>query len=105
MITLIQIPAPSPSEISAASDYEHSITHRFSELPLSIDIANKKFILLGAILFSPPVIPSELGHYVTAIKLNDIWEVYDDLRKKTYELNKESHVCFNILLYIEEEFE
>ena len=69
-----------------------------------MNIAGKKFVLFGAILFTPPLIPEDLGHYTAAIKLNQRWEVYDDIRNGTYEISNEETVYFSVLFYLEEEF-
>lgn len=63
---------------------------------------NRTYVVSSAVLFSPPVVENEIGHYVCAVRFNKSWEVYDDLRNGTYSLRTIDKVHIHALHYIEQ---
>lgn len=82
------------------TNYEPNIQYKFSEIPVSIAVSNKKFVLFGAFLFTPSPVPGDIGHYTAAIKINDQWEIYDDMSTKAAHWNKDKHVIIHTIFYI-----
>lgn len=74
------------------------MTHKFSEIPITI--MNDSYVLFAAFLYSYGVSDSDIGHYTTAIKINDKWEIYDDLKQKSEEISPNKAVFIHALLYL-----
>lgn len=51
-------------------------------------------------LLVPPENERGLGHYSTAVRINNVFEVFDDLKPKTYQIDKKEQVCVHSLLYV-----
>lgn len=61
---------------------------------------NDKYILFAAFLYSLGVSAADVGHYMTGIKVNDKWEIYDDLKQKPEEVSPNKAVFIHALLYL-----
>lgn len=96
VIDLFQIPTTTTNTVD--SDYEPTIKRKFSTIPISI--MDDSYILLAAFLYSPGVSDSDIGHYTTGIKVNDKWEIYDDLKQKAEEVSSNKEVIIHALLYL-----
>lgn len=93
-IQIFQVPAVVKT---STTDYEPAIKHKLSEIPIAI--MNDSYVLSAAVLFSYGVSDSDIRHYTAAIKINDKWEIYDDMKQKTEEVsNKE--VIVHAILYL-----
>lgn len=55
---------------------------------------------MGVIIFQPPTV-GKIGHYIAAIKVNNLFIVYDDLRSKTYNLSANESVAIHVLFYVQ----
>lgn len=62
---------------------------------------NDRYILLAAFLYSPGVSGADIGHYTAAIKVNDKWEIFDDLKQKSEEVSPNKAVMIHALFYLE----
>lgn len=74
---------------------------RLMNVPEAIKILDKDFIIAGAIVFIPPIMDGDIGHYVCAIKMNNQWVVYDDNDSKSPK-NKSSAalILIHALMYV-----
>lgn len=63
---------------------------------------NDDYILLAAFLYSSGVSDTDIGHYMTGIKINDRWEIYDDLKQKCEDVSPNKEVTIHALLYIKQ---
>lgn len=70
------------------------------DLPIKLEFGTKVYALFGVILFHSPLIQGDSGHYVAAVKLNKTWQVFDDLKSKTYNIKKTEKVVVHFLFYI-----
>lgn len=70
------------------------------DVPVSISLDNKAYSLATAIIFTPPGNEKGIGHYTAAVRFNNNFEVFDDLKPKTYKLNDTTPVCMQSLLYV-----
>lgn len=61
---------------------------------------NDSYILSAAFLYSLGVSDADVGHYTTGIKVNDKWEIYDDLKQKPEEVSSNKEVTIHALLYL-----
>lgn len=73
--------------------------HQLKQIPTSIQLGGN-YALAASILFTPPVIPNDIGHYTAAIRFNSNWEVFDDLRNSTYTISDSTDICVHCLVYI-----
>lgn len=71
------------------------------DIPETIKISDIDFVIAGAIVFIPPIVDGDIGHYVCADKINNQWEIYDDLESKSPQ-NKSSNasVIIHALMYV-----
>lgn len=93
---------PIPSIEPANEDNETIITYKLCQLKLRLILGDKIYLLFGLILFQPPQLKENIGHYVAAVKVGDEYVVFDDLRKKPYRLERNEDVNIHLLFYIEE---
>lgn len=62
---------------------------------------NERYILLAVFVHSPGVAMNDIGRYTTAIKLNDTFEIFDDLKPKSYVVSKnKKSMLIHALQYI-----
>lgn len=80
--------------------YEKSVQKPLKDIPLIITLDGRSYLLAAAILFAPPSNATGLGHYTTAVRINDKFEVYDDLRPNTFTVDNDLPVCIHCLLYV-----
>lgn len=83
-----------------ATDYETINETKLEDLPIKLEFGIKVYALFGVILFHPPLIQDDSGHYVAAVKLNNTWQIFDDLKSKTYNIKKTEKVVVHFLFYI-----
>lgn len=67
---------------------------------MSLEFGEKKFALFGVVLYQPPIISGDSGHYMGAVKLNNTWQVFDDHKTKPYNIKKTENVVIHNLFYI-----
>lgn len=81
--------------------YETEMQYKLKDIPEIITISNKHFVIVGAIVFIPPIVDGDVGHYICADKVNNQWEIYDDLDSKSPK-NKSSqaNVIIHALMYV-----
>lgn len=82
---------------SNAANYESIASSSLCDIPVVISLDDNSFTLAAVILFSPP--SAGLGHFTAAIRINDKFEVFDDLRQSTYTIDNKLTVCVHSLLY------
>lgn len=83
-----------------SSDYEETQLWALEDIPIVFLLQNKSYVLAAIIMFAPPANERGLGHYSAAVRINNVFEVYDDLRPKTYQINKKVKVCVHTLIYV-----
>lgn len=71
------------------------------DIPEAINILNKDFVIVGAIVFIPPIMDGDIGHYVCVSKIKNQWEIYDDNDTKSPK-NKSprSNVLIDALMFV-----
>lgn len=75
--------------------------YQLSDIPEFIEISDKSFVLAGAIVFVPPLMVNDIGHYLCASKINNTWEFYDDMdRSSPRKKSSNSHVAIHSLMYV-----
>lgn len=82
------------------SSFEESAQRPLMDIPVVFTLADKRYSLAATILFAPPVNETGLGHYSAAVRFDNKFEVFDDLKAKTYKLNSTTPVCVHSLLYV-----
>lgn len=82
------------------SDYEDSVIHKLSEIPIAL--MNDSYVLSAAFLYSLGVTSADIGHYKTAIKINDKWEIYDDMKTKFEEVSPNKEAIIHALFYLKQ---
>lgn len=84
------------------TDVEPSYYHALENVPVTIKVTKGTYVLCGAILFKPPTSSVDIGHYVVAaVKINDTWEVFDDMQSKSKLFSRSKKVIIHNLLYIQ----
>lgn len=81
------------------SDFERVVDRTLDQLPICISLNDTNYQLAAAILFEPPETVG-IGHYTAAVKFNNSWEVFDDLRPTTFSLPSSTLVNVHSILYI-----
>lgn len=81
---------------------EQIVFYRLSQLKLHLTLEEKRYSLIGSILFEPLRTEAILGHYVAAVKCDECFMVFDDLRKTCYRMDEEIDVVIHCLFYIRE---
>lgn len=89
---------PTYISLTGSSDYGHRIERKLGEIPISI--MDNTYVLLAAFLYSGGISGADIGHYITGIKVNDKWEIYDDLKTKPEEVSPNKAVTIHALLYL-----
>lgn len=64
-----------------------------------ISIDETKYSLFGFIIFRAPLLQGGIGHYVSTIKVDDDFVIFDGLHKKSYILNKDDRFVIHCLFY------
>lgn len=93
-----------PNEGRDGNSYYETITFTaLRRVPLDVIINGTQYLLVGAVLFQPPhdTTVDSIGHYTAAIKVNQGFMVYDDMRTKTYHLKSTEEVVIHALLYVQ----
>lgn len=88
------------SLMDKAQSYEKSDQKPLKDIPLIITLDGTSYLLAAAILFAPPSNVTGLGHYTAAVRINDKYEVFDDLRPNTFTIPNNVPVCIHSLLYV-----
>lgn len=81
-----------------ASNYQVLNTFKLSDIPPMIHIENNLFHVRGAILCVPPLIDDDIEHYTCCVKINESWELYDNLQKKP-SIQKDKKVVLHCIFY------
>lgn len=74
--------------------------HELSEIPETIQVFRKRFVLIGAIIFNPPPTNNVIGHYRCAIKINQEWDIHDDLVRGPRKISPVEPVAIQTIFYI-----
>ncbi|KAJ6642712.1 NOF-FB transposable element, partial [Pseudolycoriella hygida] len=82
------------------TDVEPLRYHKLENIPLTLQVGKKMYLLVAAILFKPPILD---GHYIGVVRINDTWEAYDDMDSKSRSFSRTRNVIIHNLLYIEME--
>ena len=69
-------------------------------MPISLKFGAKTYALFGVVLYQPPLISEDSGHYMGAVKLNNTWQVFDDYKSKPYNIKKTESVVVHYIFYI-----
>lgn len=80
--------------------YENSDQKPLKNIPLIIELDGSSYLLAAAILFAPPRNVTALGHYNAAVRVNETFEIFDDLRPTTYTIDSKTEVCIHSLIYV-----
>lgn len=83
-----------------ASMFEESAVFKIKDVPLVLSIFDQKYVLFGLVLFKPPIFDSDIGHYTCAIRLNNKFEMYDDMRAKPFSVSANENAVIHCLFYI-----
>lgn len=86
---------------NAKTDLESLIQFELKDIPSTIEIMNRKYVISSAILYTPPALENGIGHYVCAVRFNNNWEVYDDYRNETFTIENSENVIIHALHYTE----
>lgn len=70
-----------------------------AEIPEVIKLNNEDYVLFGGILYLDPLIEGDKGHYITAIKINATWNIFDDKKTKPYFVSSKKTFTVDTLLY------
>lgn len=81
-------------------NYEETTQWPLKEIPLMISLDDKVYTLASVILFEPPRNANGIGHYTAAVRQNNKFEVFDDLRTSTYTIDNKTEACIHSLLYV-----
>lgn len=71
-------------------------------IPEVIGIENEKFALFGAIIVIPPLLNDDdfdIRRFVSAVKLNQTWSLFDDMKTKPMFIASEKKFFIHCLLY------
>lgn len=82
--------------------FEDAKATKLSEIPVVVKLQGDK-ILFGAILFIYPTLEGDSGRYVTAIKINESWSIFDDTKTQPYFVSQKKTFVVNALIYTEKE--
>lgn len=80
--------------------YEESAVFKIKDVPLVLNIFNQKYVLFGLAVFKPPLLQGDVGHYTSAIRINNKWEMYDDLRSRPFTVSSKEKVVIHVMFYI-----
>ena len=84
-------------------NYDEIVTYTLDQLKVTITLNDKRYFLFGLVLFQPPQLKESIGHYVAAVKYNNEYFIFDDLRKSSYRLEEGSELVINCLFYVHED--
>lgn len=84
---------------SVHSYVENQVQRKLNEIPLTLNMGNRAYQLSAVILFEPPRNNVGIGHYTTAVRFNNQWELFDDLRPSTYFIHGDTDVTLHCVLY------
>lgn len=59
--------------------------------------------MFGAILYIYPTLEGDSGHYISAIKINETWNIFDDMKTQPHFVSKNKIFVVNSLIYTEKE--
>lgn len=82
--------------------FEDEKATKLSEIPVVVKLQGDK-ILFGAILFIYPTLECDSGRYVTTIKINESWSIFDDTKTQPYFVSHKKTFVVNALIYTEKE--
>lgn len=82
------------------ANYEPTPQHSLNEIPPAITLNNKQYLLSSVIIFEPPHSHLGVGHFSTAIRLNERWEVFDDLRSNPYFVSSTQKLVVHSIMYL-----
>lgn len=93
-------PAKEYNHFLQGDNYELTPQHSLNEIPPTITLNNKQYLISSVILFEPPYSHLGVGHFSTAIRLNERWEVFDDLRSNTYFVSSTQKLVVHSIMYL-----
>lgn len=70
-----------------------------AEIPDVIDLCDEKYVLFGGILHLEAIMEGDTRHYVTAVKINETWTIFDDRKKQPYYVSSKKNFPIHTLLY------
>lgn len=80
--------------------FEESAVFKIKDVPVVIQVFSAWYFLVGLVLFNPPIFETDIGHYTAAIRLNNKWEIYDDMRSKPHPISANENAVIHCLFYI-----
>lgn len=80
--------------------FEETAVFKIKDVPLVINVSKNKYVLFGLIMFKPPFLECDIGHYTAAIRINNKWEVFDDMRSQSYCISSNTSAVIHCILYI-----
>lgn len=81
-----------------SADYEPINKVKFSEIPITI--IDESYVLFAVFICMPGINNTDIAHYTTGIRINDKWEIYDDLTDKPFEVNANKEIIVHAVLYL-----
>lgn len=73
---------------------------KIKDVPLVLNLFTLKYVLFGLVIFKPPLLECDTGHYTSAIRINNKWEMYDDLRSKPFTVPANENAVIHCIFYI-----
>lgn len=83
-------------------DEEDPRETKLCNIPEVIGIENEKFVLFGVVIVIPLLLDDDdldISHFVSAVKLNKCWTLYDDMKTKPMFIPSEKTFFVSCLLY------
>lgn len=93
-----QIPSTTHANQASTSRDTSTVKHSLNAIPISV--MEGRFVLMAVFVYSEGVNEKDIGHYAVAVKINDKFEIYDDLEAKCQEVSGEKKVIVHALLYL-----
>lgn len=91
-----QLPSCGPNSFNIEPLRYHELTN----IPITVSIDKQKYVAFGAIVFIPPFMENDIGHYVAVVKINNTWEVFDDTKEKSRTISSTKKIVVTNLFYI-----
>lgn len=82
-----------------ASMFEESAVFKIKDVPLVLSIFDQKTFYSGWFV-QASYFDSDIGHYTCAIRLNNKFEMYDDMRAKPFSVSANENAVIHCLFYI-----
>lgn len=71
-----------------------------NDIPKQLTLNSTNFKIFACIMFIPPI--TGIGHYVSHITKNNVWEQFDDLKKEVIPSDENVKIQIHVLFYVKE---